>query len=358
MTNSLSANFVEFPASDLSKYRVDLNTSTCACPKFESEGKCHHLEAVGRFPHRTVNLSARPSFSQGLSGLVKGIRVRDIDEAAHWLNYCWSFREKLSGSQFRIIRRLLIGAAEDGHSIAVMEKLADNFVPLLSKEVEFERVMAELLRICKVPNWWVPETGGHDYIYQGMLGVRRFQYDLGTYALEHCLQQLEQVIRQHDKAGALYWVMKAHSCGNTSGLAIAYKLHDFAAQIGCNEAYRLMQNIYLRHERSLRFDANFTCQAAWFLAGGVSPVANQIESVTLGEVRALIERVNAADPHVIPGWCCDGVHCAGNDIRYSGLWDRMYAVCNQYNRYRRVKPEDPWVESEFYCLDGLTVVEA
>lgn len=51
------------------------------------------------------------------------------------------------------------------------------------------------------------------------------------------------------------------------------------------------------------------------------------------------------------------MHCAGNDIRYAGMWDRMYAVCNQYNQYHRVIPYDPWLENEFYCLDGLEVIE-
>lgn len=357
MTNYLASRLVAFPSGDDTPYRVNRKQETCTCPQFQS-GWCKHLEAVGRFRKKSATLSSRPNFAQALSGLVKGIRLRNLDEAAHWLTYCWSFRQKLNGTQFRIVRRLLIGSAEDGHSIAVMERMADNYSALLAKDADFAMVMAELVRICKVPNWWMPETGGHDYIYHGMLGSQKPFYDLDVHPLAYCLQQLELAIDGQDKTSALDWVMRAHECGEKAGAMIARKLNDLAVRHDCLPALRLMQNIYLRHEQSLRSDTNFTCQAAWFLAGGSSPVVEQIETVTRGEVRTLIEKVNSTGPHIIPEWCCDGVHCAGNDIRYAGMWDRMYAVCNQYTHYGSVSPDDPWLEDEFYNLDGLTVEEA
>jgi hypothetical protein len=338
-------------------YWVNVSAINCTCESFKLGNWCDHLKSVGKYRVGTANLSARPSFSQALSGLVKGIRIRNVDEAAYWLTYCWGFRQKLGGSQFRIVRRLLIGSAEDGHSIAVMLKLSENFSTLLAKDVEFPLVMAELVRICKVANWWDAATGGHDYIYSGMLGSRKRLYNPATYPLEHCLQELEQAIVQHDKAEAQYWVMNAHECIN-SGATIAKKLLDLAIAINCTPAISLMRNIYLRHAHALRNDANFTCQAVWFLTGGNSAVVDQIETVTHGEVRTLIESVNATAPHIIPSWCCDGVHCAGNDIRYAGMWERMFAVCKQYNHYGKVSPDDPWLESEFLSLDGLELVSA
>jgi hypothetical protein len=38
-----------------------------------------------------------------------------------------------------------------------------------------------------------------------------------------------------------------------------------------------------------------------------------------------------------------------------GMWDRMFAVCQQYNHYFRVSPDDAWLEDDFYSLDGLGV---
>jgi hypothetical protein len=115
-----------------------------------------------------------------------------------------------------------------------------------------------------------------------------------------------------------------------------------------------MRNIHIRHAKALTNDNNFIGQAAWLLAGGVSPVIDQTEHVTDEEVQAMLERVNATLPHVIPGFCCDGVHCPGNDIRYCGMWDRMFAVCQQFNHYGRVNPDDPWL-GQFYSLEGLDV---
>lgn len=355
MDNPSASTFITFPSDNpTTPYLVDINAINCNCEKFKSGIWCKHLEAVGKYRVGKANLSARPSFSQALSGLVKGIRIRNLDEAAYWLTYCWGFRQRLAGSQFRIVRRLLIGSAEDGVSVAVMLKLSENFSTLLAKDVDFTLVMAELVRICKVPNWWLPYTGGHDYIYQGMLGSRKMLYAPEIYALEHCLKHLELAINQHDKVDAQYWVQKAHECSN-AGAIIAHNLLGLASLKKCYPAITLMRDIYLHHQHALREDSNFTCQAVWHLTGGESSVVDQIETVTRGEVRALIEKVNATESHIIPSWCCDGVHCAGNDIRYSGMWDRMNAVSNQFNYYGRVNPDDPWLEDIFYSIDGLEV---
>ena len=114
-------------------------------------------------------------------------------------------------------------------------------------------------------------------------------------------------------------------------------------------------HVYLVHSKALSSDSNFTCQAAWLLAGGTSPVIDQIEPVTRGEVRCLIERVKETPPHAPPEWCCDGIHCAGNDFRFAGMWDRMYAVCNQFSHYGSVNPDEWLEEDKFYSLDGLRV---
>lgn len=336
-------------------YQVDTDLGICSCPAYQGAGGCKHLEAVGRYKPKNVTLSARPSYSQALSGLVKCIRIRDIDEGAYWLTYLWGFREKLTGSQYRTVRRLLIGSAEDGHSVAVMEKVAENFDALLAKDVEFPRVMAEFLRICKVPNWWHPDSGGADYIHTGMIATRRTLYDQQPYALDHCLSALAQAVEDQDKIGALFWILKGCDAGKGSGLALANCLHEIAVAQNHEPAARLMKNVHLRHAKALHDDNNFLGQAAWLLAGGNSPVVDRIEVVTHGEVRQLIEKVNATEPHVIPGWCCDGIHCAGSDIRYCGMFDRMYAVCQQYRHYQRVSPDDPWLEDQFYQLDGLEV---
>ena len=334
-------------------YELDKSAGRCSCPAFEAEKWCKHLEACGSYKPRKVTLGARPSYSQALSAVVKCIRLRNVDEGAYWLNYCWGFREKLSGSQYRTVRRLLIGSAEDGHSVAVIEKVADNFSALLAKDVEFSKVLAELVRICKVPNWWHPSTGGDDYVYSGMVASRRNLYDTRPYSMNHCLSEMGKSIDNQDKIAALFWMNKADGAGKGASLLIAQQLHDIGSARNHLPSIRLTQNAHIRHAKPLHDDNNFIGMAAWLLAGGDSPVIEHIEPVTRGEVRQLLDKVNATKPYVIPEYCCDGVHCAGNDTRYMGMFDRMYAVCNQFNHYQRVDPNDPWLEDEFYAFDGL-----
>ena len=334
-------------------YQVD-TAGTCSCPAFHADGWCKHLETVGQHRRRRVTLSARPSYSQALSAVVKSIRIRNPEAGAYWLKYCWGFNEKLAGAQFRTVRRLLIGSAEDGHTVAVMELVSDNFAALLKKGVQFPAVLAELLRVCKIPNWWDPCTGGHDYIHAGMIASRRILYDPTKYELAHCLTGISEAIERQDRVSALQWMMQAAGAGKDVWITVAHLLHVIARTRGHDPAQRLMRNIHIRHAKALSADNNFIGQAAWLLAGGVSPVIDQIEPVTDDEVQAMLERVNATPPHVIPGFCCDGVHCPVNDIRYCGMWDRMYAVCQQFNHYGRVNPDDLWLE-QFNCLDGLVV---
>ncbi len=234
-----------------------------------------------------------------------------------------------------------------------MERVSDAFVPLLAKDAQLVDVFALLIRICKLPNWWQPETGGHDYLYAGMLAQRRALYDHVIRKTPECLDGLEQAINNADQVAALFWTIKAHESGAKAGLHLGEKLLQIAMQRNHDPAMRLMKNVYLRHAKSLTSDTNFTGQAAWLLSGGTSPIIDQIEPVLLSEGQRLLDEVLAAPAHVIPGYMCDGIHCAGNDVRYAGMWDRMYAVCQQFNHYGRVDPDDEWREGAFYSLDGL-----
>jgi hypothetical protein len=130
---------------------------------------CKHLNALGVFSEsRPFVPKTHPTFSQALSALVKSIRLRRVEDALYWLVYLDTFKDK--ASRFRTARRILIGSAEDGHSVAVMEKVADQFSALARLETDVVHLAAEMVRISKIPNWWHPDSGGPDYIYQGMLG--------------------------------------------------------------------------------------------------------------------------------------------------------------------------------------------
>src|SRR5215471_2399299 len=135
-------------------YTVRPADCTCTCLEFNATGNpCKHLNAVGtyRIPRPFVS-KAHPTFSQALSAVVKSIRLRRLDDAIYWLVYLDTFKEP--ACRFRTARRILIGSAEDGHSIGVMEKELRSFRRMSRVDTSLAELVGEVMRICKVPNWW------------------------------------------------------------------------------------------------------------------------------------------------------------------------------------------------------------
>jgi hypothetical protein len=213
---------------------------------------------------------------------------------------------------------------------------------------------AEALRICKVPNWWHPASGGPDYIYSGMVGERELLHFPDMHNVENMTRLIEQGVEQQKKTTALAGVMGL-SHARLGGTAQAELILGLAKKHLHPTAERLVQ-VHLRARSALSGDINFLCQAAWMMAGGVSPVTETIEPVLIGEVFDLLDRarVRWKAPQPIPGWCTDGVHSAGVDVRFMGTWDHMHTVCKAFEHYGRVDPDDKW-QPEFQCYDGLEV---
>jgi hypothetical protein len=131
-------------------YTVDRTGRSCTCSQFLSDGHCKHLDELGVYVRRDFINRPRPTFSQGLSGMVKSIRLRRAEDAVYWLLYLDEFpeSEKLgkNAARFRIARRILIRSAEDGHSISVMEHVASNFNLLCRLDTPLEYLAAEIIR--------------------------------------------------------------------------------------------------------------------------------------------------------------------------------------------------------------------
>jgi hypothetical protein len=335
-------------------YSVDLDNRTCTCSKFVTSHEiCKHLNALGIYGRsRPFVARSHPTFSQALSGMVKAIRLRRSEEAIYWLVYLDTFKEP--EHRFRTARRILIGSAEDGHSVAVMKHVVDSFKRICKVQAGLEELAAEALRICKVANWWHPSTGGHDYIYSGMLGHRKLAYLSGTTTTESLPRLIEQGIAEQDKPTALAGVMGLSEIRMGGSKQAEFLLA--LAKRNRHELAERLAEIHLSARSALSSDNNFLCQAVWMLAGGNSPVADVIHPVTDGEVSVLIEKARERwqAPQPIPQWCCDGVHSAGNDIRFMGTWEHMNAACRAFSHYGRVDPGDQWLP-EFFSFDGLII---
>ena len=335
-------------------HNISFDEQTCDCPDFhKNAGRCEHLTALGIHRLRPFIPKAHPTFSQALSGLVKSLRIRRVEEAVYWLLYLDGFANE-NRARYRTARRLLIGSAEDGHSVAVMEKVVGNFSKLCRKDTDLVHLVAEAVRICRVPNWWHPSAGGPDYIYSGMVAERKLFYFSGEHSLENMTELLERGIEEKKKTMAVAGMM-GFSDAKLGGTKQAELILSLAGKYRHPLAQRLAQ-VHLHAKTALSDDNNFLCQAAWMMAGGQSPVADHVEPVFVEECYDLIDKAKERwkNPQPIPGWCCDGTHSAGNDVRFMGMWHHMYAVCKAFAHYGRVDPNDKWLP-EFQCYDGLII---
>jgi len=311
--------------SGQSWYRISLEHRLCNCSEFRSTPgtPCKHLNAVGIYSEKRIFFpSARPTFSQALSGLVKSLRLRRPLDAVYWLCYLDTFHE--DGSRFRTARRLLIGAVEDGHSVAVMEEVAKNFPMLARANTDIQCLAAEVVRICKAPNWWHSDSGGKDYIYCGLLAERKLLYYDGFQTAENMIRLIHEGIETQDRVLSIAGVLGLANA-RMSHTKQAELLAEIAGQYNHAIAVQLIAQ-HLSARTALAKDNNFLTQAAWMLAGGHCPIANQAVSVTEAEASELIDRAREMwkHPKPIPRWCCDGLHSAGDDVRFMGVWFHMY----------------------------------
>jgi hypothetical protein len=303
-------------------YNISIDQKTCDCATFDRAKGCKHLTALGLDRLRPFTPTAHPTFSQALSGLVKSIRIRRTEDAVYWLVYLDTFKERQY--RFRTARRLLIGSAEDGHSVAVMEQVGRKFWKLSKPQSDLINLVAEAIRICKLPNWWHPDSGGPDYIYQSLIGQRAWLYKHWDHSASTVQNEIGKAIAERNRAIAIGAVMAFADVRSTFG---ATKQAEFL--LGCAEnghelAARLCK-AHLSAKSALSSDNNFLCQAAWLMAGGESPVAEKILPVTTNECHELLEKAKEGwkNPEPIPRWCCDGIHCAGDDPRFAGMLAEM-----------------------------------
>ncbi len=346
-----------FAPVDLQWFTISLQDKTCDCPHFRTKDGCEHLSAIGIHRLKPFTPTIRPTFSQALSALVKSLRIRRLEEAVYWLIYLHSFKEP--AYRFRTARRLLIGSAEDGHSVAVMEKVAASFWRLSKPRAELIDLVAEAVRIWKLPNWWHPDSGGPDLIYQSLIGQRAWRYKRWDHTVKTLQNEIQQAIEEGNRAMAVGGVMAFNDVQETFG---ATQQAEFLLQLAESRGHDLagrLCRIHLSAKSALSNDNNFLCQAAWMMAGGVSSVVEKILPVTTAECAELLERARECwkDPHLIPKWCLDGVHSAGDDPRFMGCLPEMWAVCKAFQFYGRVDPADEWLP-EFRCFDGLVIEDA
>jgi hypothetical protein len=191
-------------------------------------------------------------------------------------------------------------------------------------------------------------------MYTCMVGGRELAYFAGERSFETMAKLIEQGIEKQNKTMAMAGLTGLPEA-RVGGTKQAELILTLAKKYQQPLAERLTE-VHLRAKSPLSNDSNFLGQAVWMLTGGVSPVADTIEPVLDAEVLELFDRAKERwkTPRPIPGWCCDGTHSAGNDVRFMGVSHEMYAVCKAFEYYGRIDPADEWLP-QFQCYDGLII---
>jgi hypothetical protein len=239
-----------------------------------------------------------------------------------------------------------------------MERTSKNFSHLCKEDTHLIELAAEIVRVCSVRNWWDASSGGQGYIYSGMVANRlAYLYQMGGETHEKALEVLEDGIQQQDAIMSLTALERLMLFRKISRTELANYLLKLSETYDNSYAARLC-TIHLQNKSALSRDANFLCQSVYLLAGGEISVLDEIKPVMASEVRKILveqfEEMKKYAP-INPAWC-DGIHCAGVDRRFAGMWNDMNAVCMAFNHYGRVDPNDKWLR-KFYVMDGLDIDE-
>lgn len=334
-------------------YTVNRAEKTCTCPSFQKSQYCKHLELVYVYEDKNWYPKPHPSYSQALSALVKAIRVRRVEDAVYWMMYLHATGE--SGSNFRLVRRLLIGSAEDGVSLPVMENVSQNYAKLMKEKYHPLYLAAEIVRICKIPSWWLPDSGGPEYIRQAMVGWRQSLYVQTVPSREEGYAMYRKAVKAQDFVQASLALEVLVKNTEVKRTEIAQLVHEVAQEIGHAQAIRAIK-LHLRHAQNLSNDYNFIGQAAYWSCGGSFKQADDIEGVIVGEVRELLDKATERwkNPKNIEGWCCDGHHCSGTDRRFAGMVQDLNAMCLAAKHYGTIDVSAKWLDS-FRSVEGSHV---
>lgn len=336
-------------------YEISVADKTCTCEAFK-KGHCKHLDAVGIYKTKPWTGSTTPSFSQAMSGMVKSIRLRRVEDAMYWLLYL--NKMPMNGGRFRLARRILIAAAEDGVSVPVMSKVASNYITMLKLDTPVIQLAAEIARICRFPNWWHSDSGGGGkYLLESLVAYRKN----GLYNKLKCLnaEKMFTLLKESVMGGDMKTAMLAfdglYSSENVTKVELCYFLIKLAGIIKNDQALEVLK-VHADHEKSLSSDTNFLGQALWWMVGGGFNSQDSV-GIPRSELEDMLEvaALKLKNPHPIPGWCCDGIHCSGVDRRFAGIMVDMVACAEAFRHYGRLSPDDVWLR-KFYTLEGMEIL--
>lgn len=294
--------------------------------------------------------NSKGDFYAALSALVKTIRLRHTEDAVVFLLF---LHDRFRGDWYRSARRVLIGAAEDGLSVAAQKRVASWFENGWHRDAPLIDAVREIIRICELPNWWAqPDKGGHNYIFSWEQAERiAASSEAKCLSFEGQLAQLEREILLRRPVQAISLLCCFDIKRGFSPALLGERLRLLAIRQENVLAFDVSE-IYLRHLRALSNDTNFVGQAIYRLSCGDLGIQEEIEvydqkcSKILASARERLDSLDSPDGFLkIPSYLLDGIHSPGRDRRFSGMSSDMAAACRAFTHYGRLDPADRWLVS-------------
>jgi hypothetical protein len=101
-----------------------------------------------------------------------------------------------------------------------MEYVASNFKTLCKVDTPLVYLAAEIVRITKIPNWWDPATGGHDYIFSSLVGNRQQVLYRTISDRDTAMNLLRKAVDEGDRVTAIgaFRLLAELGCQQKSGI--------------------------------------------------------------------------------------------------------------------------------------------
>lgn len=335
-------------------YTLNKKEKTCTCPAFtkckKKKPECKHLYEHGVLKKKMVNYPTHPAYSQAMSAYVKAVRLRETQRAIYWLMYLWFQHSK---EMHRIRRRVWIAATEDGCHMKTQQTATDWMVKMphgYGTERDFLSAARLTYLICQSPNWWAQESA-YNYIYswaQGEVLAAAWKKD----PITSLQTKLTNMFGYADKG------MGAHTIGSLILLDLKdtkekdifiNEVRDYADVIGHTECLAMIDMYAVKGGR----DTNYAGHALYRLACGAFGDQSDVsvDTAAVDDMLAAASLEWKTNPQPVPKHYCDGIHCTGEDRRFSGCSIDMWAAINAFKHYGRLHPDDKWM----YAFKSLTV---
>ncbi len=229
-----------------------------------------------------------------------------------------------------------MSAAEDNFSIPVMASVSGWFN--CQRKNDLHEAVRQVIKLCRTPNWFAFEEGRR-YVRQ-WLEAECDPISAGA-SSARLLGLLETAVRENDALRVMRAFNAFYGDRTSDRRALAQMAHRLACERGNGDAM-LLAELYEANLMTLWSDGNLAGQLLYALVLG-RQIGVQIDPPISDEYARTLTSQSAYSLSLgvhVPDWARDGVHCEGQDRRFSGVLVDMNRACTAFEKFGRLDPDD------------------